>query len=401
MNAGQYAIRSYDIQQHMPQSTVELLDYLVSVGIVKGASDIHIEWYEYDVRVRFRIDGILRDGVVLARVQALQIICRLKVLMGLDITQQQRPQDGALRILYNAQPVDMRASFFPTLFGEKVVLRLLGSHYETMQLHALPFAGDILAALYAVARETQGLFLVTGPTGAGKTTTLYAVLQAVDRARKNVITLEDPIEYRIQSVAQTQIDESQSLHFATAVRSILRQDPDVILIGELRDVDTLTSAVEAALTGHLVVSTLHTSRASAVPIRLREMGIEPYLIASALKGVLAQTLLSTLCAQCRVLAPVSETENVWAQSHGVEITHTGLAVGCGACQFTGYAGQVVIGELWQCDASATALLHNPAATQQEFQTCAERAGMRSLIKQGLALVEQGSVALADLLCRDL
>jgi type II secretory ATPase GspE/PulE/Tfp pilus assembly ATPase PilB-like protein len=401
VSGGQYSIISYGVHQPIPQSTSLLVDYLFSVAILKGASDIHIEWYEYDVGVRLRIDGVLRDGVSLARWQALQVLSRLKVLMGLDITQQHRPQDGAVRIVHEGQSIDIRASFFPTLYGEKVVLRLLGSHYDTMQLHALPFSGKILAALYAVAREAQGLFLVTGPTGAGKTTTLYAVLQAVDRARKNVITLENPIEYRIQHVTQTQIDESKSLCFATAIRSILRQDPDVVLIGELRDTDTLKSAIEAALTGHLVVSTLHTGRASAVPIRLREMGIEPYLIASALKGVLAQRLLSTLCGHCQISLPVSEVEAAWVRLHGSTLTHTGSAAGCASCQFTGYEGQIVIGELWQCDSAAIELLYNEASTQQDFQQCAEANGMNSLAKQGLELVRAGRVALADLMCHDM
>ena len=401
MRGAQYSIAVHSAEWSVPRDAVALVDYLIARAIQQGASDIHIEWGEYDVAVRLRIDGVLRDASLLERSHALQVISRLKVLMGLDITQQHNPQDGALRILYDAQSLDIRASFFPTLFGEKVVLRLLGSHYETMQLHALPFSGSILTALYRIAHETQGLFLVTGPTGSGKTTTLYALLQAVDRERKNVITLEDPIEYRMQRVTQTHIREHQSLQFATAMRSVLRQDPDVVLIGELRDSDTLKTAIEAALTGHLVVSTLHTGRASAVPIRLREMGIEPYLIATALKGVLAQRLVSTLCEGCKREVPASAVERAWARSQGVEILTVWGAPGCTACQCTGYDGQIVIGELWQCDASAIELLNNREATERDFQACAEKSGMTSLAQQGLALVQAGRVALADLMCREL
>jgi type II secretory ATPase GspE/PulE/Tfp pilus assembly ATPase PilB-like protein len=400
VNGARHILSSFQHTQYVPLNAVAALDYILSAAVFQGASDIHIEWRESDVGIRLRIDGILREYGALDRTLSLQIISRLKVLMGLDITEHMRPQDGALRVEYEGQAIDVRASFFPTLFGEKVVLRLLGSHYEITQLYALPFSGPMLAALYDITREAQGLFLVTGPTGAGKTTTLYAMLQAIDRVQKNVITLEDPIEYRMAQVTQTQINQHQSLHFATAIRSILRQDPDVILVGELRDLDTLQSAIEAALTGHLVLSTLHTGRASAVPIRLREMGIEPYLIAAAFKGVLAQRLLSTLCSDCKYVMPCSRAESAWALAHGVMVTHTTTAGGCTHCNGTGYAGQIVIGELWRCSAEALALLHNSQATQQDFQRCAEKDGMQTLATQGLALVRAGQIALADLMCQD-
>lgn len=381
--------------------SASLMDYVLSLATLQEASDVHIEPSEHDVLIRFRVGGVLAPFMRIMPWQAGQLLARCKVMMGLDSTEQRRPQDGALRVQVGRELRDIRASFFPSLWGEKVVIRLLGGHQQAMQLYALPFSSQIRLALYTLSRAAQGLFLVTGPTGAGKTTTLYGLLQAVDRSTRNVVTLEDPIEYRIDQVTQTQLNTHTEHSFAQAVRSLLRQDPDVALIGELRDADTAHSAMEAALTGHLVVSSLHTGRASAAPIRLREMGIEPYLIAHALKGILAQRLIATVCESCTEEVPVTQSEAAWAAQQGVVLKTTARGKGCAECRYSGNKGQVVIGELWQCDASALALLHTKEATQIDFEACAQKSGMIPLARVGLQLVIDKKVAIVELMSKDL
>jgi len=381
---------------------VGLTDYLLATAIDQQASDLHLEFGEQELAVRLRIDGALSLFTYLSREQGMRVFSRLKVLMGLDVTKIAGPQDGGLRIKVKRQLVDVRASFFPSLHGEKVVVRFLGGQEHMVQLHTLPFSPVIRQALHTIALHDQGLFLVTGPTGSGKTTTLYALLQAVDRERRNVVTLEDPIEYHIERVTQTQVYQPGVETFAHGLRSLLRQDPDVALIGELRDADTVHSAIEAALTGHLVFSSLHTGSACGVPIRLREMGIEPYLIAHALKGVLAQRLIMVLCPACTVMTPMDPMQKEWAAHNGLALEQTGVARGCSACRYTGIGGQTVIGELWQCDSSVVVqLLQNPSSTQADFERIAAENGMIPLSRSGLNLVQEGKVAIAELIDRAL
>ncbi|MDQ5890812.1 MAG: ral secretion pathway protein [Candidatus Dependentiae bacterium] len=402
MNEPIYSVQSIQTSEVVYADTVSLTDYLLFTAVSQQASDIHIQFQEYDVVVRLRIDGVLAPFIYLARQQAQQMLSRIKIMMSLDSTQTHEPQDGAVRLHVAKKIIDIRGSFFPSLQGEKAVIRLLEGHYGMVQLHTLPFASTVIQALYAVARQDQGLFLVTGPTGSGKTTTLYALLQAIDRISRNVVTLENPVEYRIAHVTQTQIDTTHSLTFAQAVRSLLRQDPDVALIGELRDADTVHSAVEAALTGHLVLSSLHAGRASGVPIRLREMGVETYLIAHALKGVLAQRLLLKLCEHCKITVPLSTQERTWVLRQGLSLESTGFAPGCPICRYTGCQGQIVIAELWQCDGVALGhLLQDPATGQEDFERLAKKTGMVPLLVAGAALVRQGVVALSELMNRDL
>ncbi len=377
------------------------VDYIIASALEQEVSDIHIQFQEYDLIIRFRVHGVLTLFSYFTIAQGVRIVARLKVLMGLDMTQVYKPQDGGFRVSFGQRIVDIRASFFPSLYGEKVVIRLLHATYRFLELHSLPFGGDIVRALYEIVRHDQGLFLVTGPTGAGKTTTLYALLQAIDRDTRNIVTLENPIEYRIAGVTQTQIDISHTVTFAQGVRSLLRQDPDVALIGELRDADTVHSAIEAALTGHLVFSSLHTGSASGVPIRLREMGIEPYLIASSLKGVLAQRLIHVLCYECKVMMPISEEQKAWLALQQVVLEYSYVAGGCTACRYTGVAGQRVIAELWRCSPAALAqLLQDPTTTQADFERIARLDGMIPLVVCGIELVKQQEVSLAELIDRD-
>lgn len=369
---------------------IGLVDYLLYVAYRRVVSDIHVQFQEHDVAIRLRIDGLLQPVLHMSRQQGVAVLARLKILMGLDSTQVQMPQDGAMRLQVAGSMVDVRGSFFPSLYGEKGVVRFLNGSQDLVYLHSLPFDAPTLQALYAITRQEQGLFLVTGPTGAGKTTTLYALLQAVDCAARNVVTLENPIEYRIPGITQTQIDPSRGLTFAQGVRSLLRQDPDVALIGELRDADTVHSAIEAALTGHLVFSSLHTPRAVDAPVRLSEMGVESYLIAHALKGVLAQRLVQKLCVDCMVMRPLSQRERAWAAAHRLVLSHTGISAGCEQCSGLGFAGQTLIAELWLPTEKA---LQDVAGAVRE----AQQMGMRTLLESGAALVEQGKVSIHELM----
>jgi len=402
MNEAIYGVEIGARANAVHTDTIALTEHLFAAAVAAQASDIHLQQQEADVEVRLRIGGGLVPFMSLTKQQAAQVFSRLKVLMRLDITLIGQPQDGSFRLKIGEKVVDIRGSFFPSLQGEKAVIRLLGAQESLIQLHTLPFSSSIIASLYGVARRDNGLFLVTGPTGAGKTTTLYALLQAVDRVSRNVVTLENPVEYRISGVTQTQIDAFHPLTFAQAVRSLLRQDPDVALIGELRDSDSVHSAIEAALTGHLVMSSLHTGRASGVPVRLREMGVEPYLIAHALRGVLAQRLLVALCEQCRIMVPLSSKEREWAESRGFFLAATGFSAGCASCNYTGRGELRVIAELWLCkDGGLGGLLQNGVSTQADFEAIAKKDGMVPLISAGIELARAGIISLSVLMNADL
>ena len=347
--------------------------------------------------IRLRIDGILQDYQFVSVPEGHGMLARLKVLTQTDVTQTLQPQDGAFRIVCFDRSYDIRLSLFPSLYGEKAVLRILSADQGGGNLSELGLKDELVTQLENIIMQKQGFFVVTGPTGSGKTTTLYAMLQAIDRTTRNVVTLEDPIEYRIDRVTQTQMNQAAGFHFADAIRSLLRQDPDVALIGEMRDKETAQSAVEAALTGHLVVSSLHTTHASAAAIRLREIGVEPYLIASSLTGVLAQRLVPLLCTECKMEAPADETQQGWARRFGKYMTGQWRAVGCKACSFQGRKGRTVIAELFIPDDLAREAMRDERTTVTDMHAHAQRCGLIPLGAQGLELAEQGLISLDDLM----
>ena len=358
---------------------IRMLNALLTQAARDGASDIHIEPYERTSSVRFRIDGTLREVVQPNRALHAALISRLKIMADLDIAEKRLPQDGRISLRIGTRAVDVRVSTLPSAHGERAVLRLLDKSESRLTLEAVGMQGDTLARFRSMVTQPHGIILVTGPTGSGKTTTLYAALGELDAARSNIMTVEDPIEYELPGVGQTQVNAKIDLTFAKALRAILRQDPDVIMIGEIRDYETAQIAIQASLTGHLVLATLHTNDSVSAVTRLTDMGVEPFLLSSSLLGVLAQRLVRKLCPVCAV-----------SGESGREPT------GCEACGQTGYQGRTGIFEMFTVDDAVRSLIHSRAPESQLF-VAAERNGLRSMREDGERLVAAGVTSRAELL----
>jgi type II secretory ATPase GspE/PulE/Tfp pilus assembly ATPase PilB-like protein/ActR/RegA family two-component response regulator len=373
---------------------VRLVDLILSEGILSRASDIHIEPEEGGFAVRYRIDGVLRQVMMIPRAAGFPLVSRVKIISSLDIADRLRPQDGRARVAVNGVPVDLRVSTLPASLGEKVVIRILDSRATVLSLDALGLNPDELAAFRGLLTHHEGIILCTGPTGSGKTTTLYSAIRSIQTGKTNIVTVEDPVEYRIQGIVQVQVHEKAGLTFASALRSILRQDPDVVLVGEIRDRETAMIAVQASLTGHLVLSTLHTNDASNAVTRLVDVGVEPYKIAASLKGILAQRLMRKLCPACK---------EVWVESVPEELTKwvprgTPLyrAVGCSDCAMTGYRGRFSIVEVLTVTPEVERAI-GAGATADKIAEVARAAGMRGLWESGLAHVLRGETSLDELM----
>jgi general secretion pathway protein E len=376
---------------------IRMINALLLQALRERASDIHFEPYEARSVVRFRVDGILHDVIEPPRALHAALVSRLKVMASLDIAEKRLPQDGRMALKLGDKSVDVRVSTLPTGPGERVVLRLLDKDAARLDLTALGMSDATLEAIDRLIREPHGIVLVTGPTGSGKTTTLYAAMSRLDRGTLNVMTVEDPIEFALDGVGQTQINPRIDLNFARALRSILRQDPDIIMIGEIRDLETAQIAVQASLTGHLVLATLHTNDAVSAVTRLADMGIEPYLLASSLLGVLAQRLVRHLCPDCREAAPPTPGEAAVLERLGLDRT---LAlyrpVGCPACGQSGYRGRTGIYEFIVIDEALRRLVHDQAGEPALREAC-RRAGVRSLATDGARWLADGTTSLAELL----
>jgi len=351
---------------------IRMLNALLTQAAKDGASDIHIEPYERASAVRFRVDGGLRDVVQPNRALHAALISRLKIMAELDIAEKRLPQDGRISLRIGGRAIDVRVSTLPSAHGERAVLRLLDKTESKFTLEGLGMSGDVLSAFKRLARQPHGIVLVTGPTGSGKTTSLYASLQTLDTATTNVLTVEDPIEYELPGIGQTQVNTKIDLTFAKALRAILRQDPDVIMIGEIRDYETAQIAIQASLTGHLVLATLHTNDAPSAVTRLIDMGVEPFLLSSSLLGVLAQRLVRKLCVECRR----QDANGRWHP------------VGCPACAQTGYKGRTGVYELMQADDTVRDLIHRQAA-EADIEAAAKRGGLRSMREDGDRLIAAG------------
>ena len=378
---------------------VKFVNLLITQAIADRASDIHLEPAEHDLRVRFRIDGVLHE--VMRSPKAIQsgVISRLKIMADINIAERRIPQDGRLSVTAQGRKVDLRVATLPTVWGEKVVMRILDTSTARLDLADLGFSAGNFSRYAESYLKPYGMILVTGPTGSGKSTTLYATLNIVNRAEVNIITVEDPVEYRLAGINQVQTNQKAGLTFSAALRSILRSDPDVVLIGEIRDHETAQIAVEAALTGHLVLSTLHTNDAPSAVTRLTEMGIEPFLVGSAVDCVLAQRLARKLCAKCR--DPYQPTPDAlraakFPWNEGDEPPTLYRAAGCPACSHTGYHGRLALHEVMQVSEEIERLAVERASASA-IDSVARAQGMVSLREDGMAKVSAGITSLDEVL----
>ncbi|HNM78023.1 MAG TPA: GspE/PulE family protein, partial [Tepidiformaceae bacterium] len=368
---------------------------MLSDGILARASDIHIEPGEAGVAVRYRIDGVLRQVMNIPRTAGAPLISRIKIMSGLDIADRLRPQDGRARVAVNGAPVDLRVSTLPASMGEKVVIRILNARATVLTLESLGMSVDERAQMQALLNNKEGVILVTGPTGSGKTTTLYSMLRMVQSEGVNIVTVEDPVEYRLgKGIVQVQVHEKAGLTFASALRSILRQDPDVVLVGEIRDRETAQIAVQASLTGHLVLSTLHTNDAANAVTRLVDMGIEAYKLASALRGVIAQRLMRKLCVTCKEPSDQPPPERI--QRFIPAGTPIFRPVGCPDCSMTGYRGRFSVVEVLTMNIELERLIGG-GGTAEKIAEAARHNGMRSLFDSGLKHVLAGETSTDELL----
>ncbi|RTL06663.1 type II/IV secretion system protein [Candidatus Dependentiae bacterium] len=362
---------------------IQRVEQLLALAFEKKASDIHIEPFKHNARIRMRVDGILVTIDTIEEALLDQVIARLKVLAGINVTQKRLAQDGKFIYTSNNKSVDIRLSSFPCVFGEKIVLRILDASIALITIDSIGFENAMYADIKHVLSMSGGFFIVTGPTGSGKTTTLYALLQALNNDSVNIMTLEDPVEYTLPGVTQTQINNDIGFTFDVGMRAMLRQDPDIILIGEVRDSQTAKTAIEAAMTGHLVFTTMHTVDSLSAIVRLIEMGIEPYLIEASLNGVIAQRLARKLCNACKIKAPVTEGQKAFLQKIGTLCDFVWQAKGCALCLDTGYNGRVGLFEY--------------VAITQEIK---ERILRSSGIKELRTLVKNKQISLfADVACK--
>lgn len=374
---------------------IRLLNALLSEAIKESASDVHIETFEDHVTIRFRVDGILREVLAPPRILAPLIISRIKVMARLDIAEKRLPQDGRITLRIGGRAVDVRVSTMPTNHGERAVLRLLDKQSARLDLTHLGMEPRTLERLRAVIHKPHGILLVTGPTGSGKTTTLYAALTVLNDEKRNILTVEDPIEYDLAGVGQTQVSSKIQMTFAKGLRAILRQDPDVVMIGEIRDLETAQIAIQASLTGHFVLSTLHTNSAVGAITRLDDMGVEPFLLASSLSGVLAQRLVRLLCPHCKKPMPATEGE---CQLFEIPTSSAPIIYhpeGCNQCRFTGYSGRSGVYEFVVIDETLRGLIHDQAAEQQLRKYA--RTLYPSLRQDGYYRVLRGDTSLEEVL----
>jgi general secretion pathway protein E len=359
---------------------IRMLNALLSQAVNEGASDVHIEPFEQYSVVRYRLDGVLRDIVRPRRALHAALVSRIKIMGNLDIAEKRLPQDGRILLRLGGRPIDVRVSTLPTGHGERVVLRLLDKERGRLEPESLGMSPEVLKVFDRLVTQPHGIVLVTGPTGSGKSTTLYAMLSRLDAATTNIMTVEDPIEYDVPGVGQTQVNARIDMSFARALRAILRQDPDVIMIGEIRDQETAQIAVQASLTGHLVLATLHTNDSISAITRLLDMGIEPFLLSSSMLGILAQRLVRKLCPDCRK----QDAQGKWH------------AVGCPKCSQVGYLGRTGIYELLEVDETMRTAIHN-RESEQKLRERALAIGFKPLSEDGRRWVKSGVTTEEELL----
>jgi len=369
---------------------IKLLNAVLSEAIRCRASDIHIEPFESQLRIRFRVDGVLQTMLTPKLGMATMLVSRIKVMAKLDIAEKRLPQDGRISLKLGGRAVDLRVSTIPSSFGERVVLRLLDKSAGRLNLKQLKLPQSINDKVEQALSKSHGVFLVTGPTGSGKTTTLYAGLSMLNDTKRNIMTVEDPIEYNIDGINQTQVNSKADMTFAKGLRAILRQDPDVVMVGEIRDAETANIAVQASLTGHLVLSTLHTNSAVGAITRLRDMGVEPFLLSSSVVGVLAQRLVRALCDECKTAHQATEVE---CEMMGVDEATVYEPCGCDTCQHTGFQGRMGLYELFLIDENVRTLIYSNAPEDALLAEVRKTSG--SLRDNGYQAVLNGQTCLSE------
>lgn len=382
-----------DVQDDAP--IIRLINGLFASALQQNASDIHIETFEHNMSVRFRVDGVLKEVLTPHRKAAPLLNSRIKVMAKLDIAEKRVPQDGRVSLRMAGKALDVRVSIIPSMYGERIVLRLLDTQAVQLDLTHLGMPAPCLATFTRLLHQPNGIILVTGPTGSGKTTTLYAGLTVLNNKSRNILTIEDPVEYALEGIGQTPVNEKSAMSFAKGLRAILRQDPDIVMIGEVRDAETAQIAVQASLTGHLVLSTLHTNDSLGAISRLKDIGVEPYLIASSLKGILAQRLVRKLCPQCKAPSKL-QTGDAIALGDINMAEHTIYhSVGCNECHHTGYNGRQGLYELLVIDETLARQIHDNEAEPQMRRHLAGK--FNSMLDEGRALVLAGTTSTEEVL----
>ncbi|MDY0167736.1 MAG: ATPase, T2SS/T4P/T4SS family [Thermoguttaceae bacterium] len=384
-----------DVEEIAGQSPViRLVNYVIFNAVKEGASDVHIEPAERCMRVRYRVDGRLYKSLEVPQHLLPAVTSRIKIMAGMDISERRLPQDGRVHVLLEGRKIDLRVSTFPTAIGEKTVIRVLDTRAVSLNLEDLGFAEDVLARFQQCIRAPNGIILVTGPTGSGKSTTLYAALNSISSMENNVCTVEDPIEYHLPLINQFQVQAKIGLTFSKALRTLLRQDPDVIMVGEVRDEETARMAIQAALTGHLVFSTLHTNDASSAITRLINMGVESYLIGAALNMVLAQRLVRRVCAKCRQVVEPARNVRKALEKMGFECEQFYKGAGCKSCRNTGYRGRLGVHELLIItDELRDAVVSDPSIGS--IRRLAAKQGMVTLGHDGFRKVREGLTTIEE------
>lgn len=377
-----------DLLDHIDDAPiVRLINGFFSAALKQNASDIHVEHFEQSLSIRYRIDGVLQPAFSPDYRLAPLLVSRLKVMAKLDIAEKRLPQDGRITVHIAGRPIDVRVSTLPTTHGERVVLRILDKRSVRLDLHHLGMPDELLAPFNKVLQQPDGIILVTGPTGSGKTTTLYAALEHLNQQQRNILTIEDPVEYDLNGIGQSQVNSQTGFTFAAGLRAILRQDPDVVLIGEIRDPETASIAVQASLTGHLVLSTLHTNDAKGAVARMVDMGVEKYLLQPSLRGVLAQRLVRRLCGACKKPISIDKTTAELLKKPSLQGIEVYEAEGCTRCSNTGYTGRTGIYEFLMPSQCALYFTDDP----EKFSSDS------SLLKSGLGLLLEGVTSSAELL----
>lgn len=375
---------------------VRLVNQIIANGVAQRASDVHFDPQESELKIRYRVDGVLREERSLPKNMQNIIIARVKIMGNLNITENRIPQDGRIKSIVNFRPIDIRLSTLPTIYGEKIVMRILDLGRALNELDGLGFSYNNLQLFKTMLDKPNGIILITGPTGSGKSSTLYAGLNHLNNEEVNIITVEDPVEYQLQGVNQIQVRDEVGLTFAAGLRSILRQDPDIIMVGEIRDMETAQIAIRSSLTGHLVLSTLHTNNAIDSISRLTDMGVEPYLLSSSLVGVMAQRLVRRVCRDCAVTREPHEHEVKLFTQYGLEIPEIVMGAGCPSCNQTGYRGRLAIHEILRIDDTIKAQIMGKNSPT-EIREHARNQGFKTLMEDGLQKVVDGLTTTEEVL----